>query len=34
VYVEGAEAYRKYTGIGMNCQSIGSCDGIKQIEQP
>jgi len=32
VYAKWAEAYRAKTGVGMNYQSIGSCGGIKQIQ--
>jgi len=32
IYSKWAEAYKKETGIGVNYQSIGSGDGISQIQ--
>ena len=32
IYAKWAEAYKKDTGNGLNCQSIGSGGGIKQIQ--
>src|SRR5260370_5273053 len=32
IYSKWAEAYKKETGIGVNYQSIGSADGISQIQ--
>jgi phosphate transport system substrate-binding protein len=32
IYAKWADAYKKETGIAVNCQSVGSGEGIKQIQ--